>query len=152
MKKLKIIILSSVMIFMVGCGYTPLLNTQNINFYISEINYEGDRNVNNYIKNNLKKYGKFKENSKKYDLNITSTYNKVVANKDENGNPKNYNLKVKVEVIFNSLNDSSSKTFEKNISLGIQDKKVKEKELEKKYKKDLSESISKDIVFYFMTN
>ena len=137
---------------MVGCGYTPLLNTQNINFYISEINYEGDRNVNNYIKNNLKKYGKFKENSKKYDLNITSTYNKVVANKDENGNPKNYNLKVKVEVIFNSLNDSSSKTFEKNISLGIQDKKVKEKELEKKYKKDLSESISKDIVFYFMTN
>ena len=120
--------------------------------YISEINYEGDRNVNNYIKNNLKKYGKFKENSKKYDLNITSTYNKVVANKDENGNPKNYNLKVKVEVIFNSLNDSSSKTFEKNISLGIQDKKVKEKELEKKYKKDLSESISKDIVFYFMTN
>tara|TARA_B100000401_G_C52739552_1_gene687589 strand:+ start:273 stop:731 length:459 start_codon:yes stop_codon:yes gene_type:complete len=152
MKKFKIIILSSVMIFMVGCGYTPLLNTQNINFYISEINYEGDRNVNNYIKNNLKKYGKFKENSKKYDLNITSTYNKVVANKDENGNPKNYNLKVKVEVIFNSLNDSSSKTFEKNISLGIQDKKVKEKELEKKYKKDLSESISKDIVFYFMTN
>ena len=152
MKKFKIIILSSVMIFMVGCGYTPLLNTQNINFYISEINYEGDRNVNNYIKNNLKKYGKFKENSKKYDLNITSTYNKVVANKDENGNPKNYNLKVKVEVIFNSLNDSSSKTFEKNISLGIQDKKVKEKELEKKYKRDLSESISKDIVFYFMTN
>ena len=152
MRKFKIIILSSFMIFMVGCGYTPLLNTQNINFYISEINYEGDRNVNNYIKNNLKKYGKFKENSKKYDLNITSTYNKVVANKDENGNPKNYNLKVKVEVIFNSLNDSSSKTFEKNISLGIQDKKVKEKELEKKYKKDLSESISKDIVFYFMTN
>ncbi len=152
MKKFKIIILSSVMIFMVGCGYTPLLNTQNINFYISEINYEGDRNVNNYIKNNLKKYGKFKENSKKYDLNITSTYNKVVANKDENGNPKNYNLKIKVDVIFNSLNDTSSKTFEKNISLGIQDKKVKEKELEKKYKKDLSESISKDIVFYFMTN
>ena len=152
MKKFKIIILSSVMIFMVGCGYTPLLNTQNINFYISEINYEGDRNVNNYIKNNLKKYGKFKENSKKYDLNITSTYNKVVANKDENGNPKNYNLKIKVDVIFNSLNEKGSKTFEKNISLGIQDKKVKEKELEKKYKKDLSESISKDIVFYFMTN
>ena len=47
-----IIILSSIMIFMVGCGYTPLLNTQNINFYISEINYEGDRNVNSYIKNN----------------------------------------------------------------------------------------------------
>ena len=152
MKKFKIIILSSVMIFMVGCGYTPLLNTQNINFYISEINYEGDRNVNNYIKNNLKKYSKFKENSKRYDLNITSAYNKVVANKDENGNPKNYNLKIKVDVIFNSLNDTSSKTFEKNISLGIQDKKVKEKELEKKYKRDLSESISKDIVFYFMTN
>ena len=152
MRKFKIILLSSVIIFMVGCGYTPLLNTQNINFYISEINYEGDRNVNNYIKNNLKKYGKFKENSKKYDLNITSTYNKVVANKDENGNPKNYNLKIKVDVIFNSLNDTSSKTFEKNISLGIQDKKVKEKELEKKYKRDLSESISKDIVFYFMTN
>ena len=54
MKKFKIIILSSVMIFMVGCGYTPLLNTQNINFYISEINYEGDRNVNNYIKIILK--------------------------------------------------------------------------------------------------
>ena len=68
------------------------------------------------------------------------------------GNPKNYNLKIKVDVIFNSLNEKGSKTFEKNISLGIQDKKVKEKELEKKYKKDLSESISKDIVFYFMTN
>ena len=61
---------------------------------------------------------------------------------------------IKVKINLNILTESqvdNYKTFESNTSIAAQSKKIEEKELEKKYKKDLSNNLSKDIVFYLIT-
>ena len=42
------------------------------------------------------------------------------------------------------------KTFTRNISLSAQSKKIKERELEKKYKKNLANLIGQDIIFFLI--
>ena len=117
-----------------SCGYSPLLNSQNINFDINNLSFEGgDRKVNNYITNNLKKHINSKGNVKSYDLKIISSYEKTITNKDKSGNPKNYNIKVKTNVAFIlDGGNQTNKIFERNISLSSKEKKIDEGELEKK--------------------
>ena len=48
-----------VSIFFVSCGFNPVYkNLQNINFEIILNEMSGDRDINNLIKSNLKKYEK----------------------------------------------------------------------------------------------
>ena len=152
MKKIKIYIILPILILIVNCGYTPLLDTNQINFYIGDIKLNGDRHVNNYLSDNFKKHQRNGTNKNRYDLNISSSYEKSITNKDKNGNPKNYTLKLKLDVeVKNKSGKINRLSYEKKGSLSAQDKKLRENELEKKYKKDLADSLSKDIIFYLMS-
>tara|TARA_Y100001970_G_scaffold237377_1_gene297816 strand:- start:19813 stop:20277 length:465 start_codon:yes stop_codon:yes gene_type:complete len=134
---------------LVACGYTPLLNKQKINFYINELNVEGDRQVNNIISKKLEKYLNFAENKLRYDLKVETYYKKEIVNKDKSGNPKNYNVLVETKIILLKENgDQAKKSFKRSISLTSQDKKIEEKRLENTYKEDLSKLISNDIIFF----
>ncbi len=143
----KILILSC-LIFLSNCGYTPLLNSEKTNFYINNLSFEGDRKINNYISTNLKKYKKPDENVKSFDIHVASEYIKTVTNRDDNKNPKNYNIKTKIIVkIISNDGIEKNKTFEKNIVMSTKTNKVTEKETENKYRRDLSNSLSRDIIF-----
>tara|TARA_B100002052_G_scaffold121763_1_gene112068 strand:+ start:2111 stop:2572 length:462 start_codon:yes stop_codon:yes gene_type:complete len=152
MKIYKSIIILTFFIFVTSCGYAPLIDKQRENIFISSLNLDGDRQVNNIISNNLSKYETFKDGAKNYTLEILSEYKKNIINKDEKGNPKNYNLQVKIKVSATSIDGSEiNKIFERNISLASKNKKITERQLEKKYKRDLSNLISQDVIF-FLTN
>ena len=140
-----------IFVFTIGCGFSPLLNSEKINFYISDLKLEGDREVNKYILQNLKKFKQPRDNSKKYNLIISSNYQKEIINKDDKGNPKNYNLnaKINVNIILNGEN-INNKTFERNILLSAKTKKITEIKLEKKYKENMSNLLSEDIVFFLI--
>tara|TARA_Y100001970_G_C14213679_1_gene848420 strand:- start:577 stop:1041 length:465 start_codon:yes stop_codon:yes gene_type:complete len=148
-KKSKNILIFFILISIIGCGYTPLLEVNNKNFSLNKLLFEGDRQVSNYISINLKKYKNLKQDVRVFDLKIFSTYQKSIANKDRSGNPKNYNIKLEVEVnIVKGDEIILSKIFEENTSLAVQNRKIKEKEMETKYKKDLSRLISNNIIFF----
>ena len=135
-----------------SCGYVPLNNSEKVSFYINEIEFSGDRKVNNYILNNLKKFQNFKESGKKYDLIVSSEYTKKIANKDNSGNAKNYNISIELKIDLTSSDGNSiNKSFRRNVNLEAKSKKIEEKELEDKYKKDLSNLLGQDIIF-FLTN
>ena len=139
-------------IFLAGCGYSPLLNIEKISFYINDLNFSGDKKISNYILKNLKKYQNPKENTKNYNVNIISNYEKTVSSKDGSGNPTNYNIIVEADIIIISNEGKKiNKSFKKSRSLSAQVKKIDEIELEKQYKESLSNLLSKDIVF-FLTN
>ena len=150
MKNFKKTILLPLIIILVSCGYSPLMNSKNINFYFSEIQFDGDRTINKIISDNLRKHEVYIEGAEKYNLIISSNYTKNISNKDQNGDPKNYNLKINVKVIYKSSKEEYSKIYEKNISLAAQNKKIEEKELETKYKRNLSKNISDEIILYIM--
>ena len=147
--KYKIIII--LLLILTGCGYSPLFNSEKINFYINDLSFEGERQINNYISRNLKKYQNFKKSQKKYDIKIISDYEKNIVNKDDSGNPKNYNIIVKANVRF-VINDKDevNKVFVRNTSLSANTKKISEKESELRNKKNLSNLISEDIIFFLM--
>ena len=149
MIKVKNIFILISFILLTSCGYSPMLSSEKIDFYFSEINYEGNQQINNHIDDNLRKYRNYNEGKKNYKLNIVSDYQKKVANKDKNGNPKNYNILLNVEVNYVSIDgEELKKIFRRNFSLETKKKKIDEKNIEKKKRKDLSELISEDIIFY----
>ncbi len=153
MKNLKYVFSIVLLTFIIGCGYTPMKTSENINFYIIELNIQGDRQINNIILSKLKKYQKPDENKKKIILNISTNYKKNVVNKDKNGNPKNYKISI-TNIVKLNLGDGKelSKNFIRNSSLSAQDKKIDEREAEKIKKLDLAKLLTDDIVFYLINN
>ena len=148
MINLKKIFILFFLIFLTSCGYTPLLDTVNNDFSIKSLTLKGDRQINNFISANLKKYQNKNKNTKNYSLDIVSEYQKNVTNKDDSGNPKNYSVKTVILVnLFLNNENIKSQTFERSASFSAQDKKINEKELENKYKKDLSNLLGQDIIF-----
>ena len=149
-KKISFVIL---LIFLSNCGYTPLLTKQNVDFYIGEISLDGNREVNSIILNHLKKYKIYKKDGSRYDLKIISKHNKKIANKDQKGNAKNYNIEIKIDVFFEENSENiTNKTFVRTASIAVENKKINEKNLERKHLKDLSKYLSEDIIFYLKTN
>ena len=65
MIKVKNILILISFILLTSCGYSPILNSEKIDFYFSEIKFEGNQQINNHINNNLKKYRNYNEIRKK---------------------------------------------------------------------------------------
>ena len=135
-----------------GCGYTPLISDKKNNLYIEELLLEGDRQVNSYLDRKLKKHKKFSDNSKIYKIYISSKYEKSVVNKVDDGNPKNYNIKIILKSDIKSDKKNETKIFERSVNFSSKDKKIEEKESEKQIKKDLSNLLGDDLIFYLITN
>ena len=72
----KIILVMFIFSFSSHCGFTPLYsNKSEVNFSIISIELEGDKTINNYLKNNLIKY-KNDQIGNKFDLKIETNYKK----------------------------------------------------------------------------
>ena len=151
MNTIKASILLLFLIFLTNCGYSPLLNLENVNFNIYAVSFEGDRKANNVISKTLLKYQNNSEATKNYKIEINTNYNKIIVNKDSKGNPKNYDIQVtaKVKISLEGFDDIN-KVFSRNNSLSAQSKKIYENELEQKLKKNLAGLIGEDIIFFLI--
>ena len=107
---LKILRYTFLLIFITGCGYTPIysnLNNKNINIQVEEIN--GNKNINKLIVQKLSRYQS--ENSEKvYNVKINSDYEKLILTKNAAGNATNFRLNIKVQFI--TIINDNSKEFE----------------------------------------
>ena len=102
---LKILRYTFLLIFITGCGYTPVysnLNNKNINIQVENVN--GNKKINKLIVQKLSKYQS--ENSEKvYNVKINSDYKKLILTKNAAGNATNFRLSVKVQFIT-KINDN----------------------------------------------
>ena len=73
------------------------------NFSISEITFEGDKIINNYLKTNLSKY-KNGIYEKKFSIKAFTTYNKETLSKDKTANITDYELSVKTNFSISENN------------------------------------------------
>ena len=61
----KQIVLISLIFFLTHCGFSPIyIKNTNTNFSIENVSYEGDRDLNNFLKTNLEQYKSQKSNRK----------------------------------------------------------------------------------------
>ena len=100
----KNIIYLSLIFFLTNCGFTPVyLKNTNVNFSLEQVNYTGDRELNNFLKTNLNKLKNEKNDNKIY-IEANSIYKKIVLTKDGAGEATNYQLEAEVIFLIKPLN------------------------------------------------
>ena len=85
----KNIILFSLILVLSSCGFTPVYVKKNgLQFSIEQVNYSGDRELNNFLKINLNRY-KNEKIDNKILIDANSTYKKIILSKDGAGEVTN---------------------------------------------------------------
>ena len=146
----KNIIILSLILFLANCGFTPIyLKNKNINFSIEQIEYTGDRDLNNYLKTNLDKYRDEKNNNKIF-MQAETKYEKNVFSKDSTGKISSYQLKVKTIFLIKSTNKKI--IIIENKIIDTMDDKFEETRYEKSIKQSFAYSISNKLISELVTN
>ena len=146
----KNIIIISLIFILNSCGYTPIyLKNTNANFSIEEINYTGDRELNNFLKTNLYQF-KNTNDDNKILIEVISKYKKITLSKDKTGEVTNYQLEAEVTFSIKPMNKEIIIT-EKKIMDSMNDK-FEEARYERTIKQSFASSISNKLVSELITN
>ena len=146
----KNIILLSLILFLNSCGFTPIyLKNNNVNFSIEQVNFIGDRELNNFLKINLNKY-KNEEVNNKIFIEVKSEYNKLILSKDSAGEVTNYQLEVNIEFLIKSTN-KIIKINEKKVMENMSDK-FEETKYERSVKQSFASSITNKLISELVIN
>ena len=146
----KNIILISLIFFLTGCGFTPIyLKNTNVNFSIEQVNYTGDRELNNFLKSNLNQYKNENVDNKIY-IEANSIYNKIILSKDKTGEATNYQLEAEVIFLIKPSN-KKIKITEKKIMDSMEDK-FEEARYERTVKQNFASSISNKLSSELINN
>ena len=146
----KNIIVISLIFFLTNCGFSPIyIKNTNTNFSIENVNYQGDRELNNFLKINLNQYKNEKSN-KKIFIEAKSGYEKIILTKNSSGDVTNYKLIAKVTFLIKSTNKKINITEEKIIS--SMDDKFEETRKERTVKRNFALSISNKLISELVIN
>ena len=93
------------LLFLSSCGYEAIYskkNSTNYNFFISELNFIGDRDINLRMKEKLKNFT-LNEKNKNFAIKISSTSTKVIAAKNTSGDAVTFKntIATNIEVSMN---------------------------------------------------
>ena len=136
----KNILIISLLFFLNSCGFQPIYSkNNNVNFSIEQIDFTGDRELNNFIKTNLYQY-KNSDNNKIF-IEAKSEYNKFILTKDGKGEVTNYELNAEIVFLIKPTN-KQIKISEKKIMESMADKFE-----ENKYEKSIKQNFASSITF-----
>ena len=140
----KSISLISLIFFLTNCGFTPVyLKNTNINYSIEQVDYTGDRELNNFLKSNLNKY-KNEKIDKKIFIEVNSIYKKNILTKDGTGKITSYELEAVVIFLIQPLN-KEIQVIERKI-MNSMDDKFEETRQERIIKQSFVSSISNKLI------
>ena len=144
-KKFLILIISFNLIS--HCGFTPLYsNKSDVNFSITSIEFKGDKEINNFLKNSLNKFTN-NESEKKYKIKINSNYSKNVLSKNKAAETTNFELSANTtfQILSNNKILKEFKISEKKIMDNIDDD-FEEQKNEKIAKQNFASSMTNKLV------
>ena len=138
------------MFLLANCGFSPIYvkNTNN-NFSIENVIYNGDKELNNFLKTNLNQY-KNEEANKKVSIEVTSKYEKIILTKNTVGKVTNYKLTAKVTFLIKST-DRKINIIEERV-INTMDDKFEEAKKEKAVKQSFATSISSKLASELIIN
>ena len=146
----KNILVITLIFFLTNCGFVPIyFKNTDANFSIEEIDFTGDRDLNNFLKTNLEQY-KNEKNGNKIFLKANSLYNKIILSKDGTGAVTNYKLEAEVTFVIKSTS-KKIKITEKKI-IDSMDDKFEEARFERSVKQNFASSISNKLISQLTIN
>jgi hypothetical protein len=104
----KIILITFFSFLFSSCDYTPIYSTNNFDYFIEDISFDGDIELNNLIDKKIKKF-QSNNSSKKFKIKTSSSYTKISQSKDKTG--KTTDFKIFINVKFEIQNQKESKTL-----------------------------------------
>ena len=138
------IFLISLIFLLNSCGFTPIhQKNKNLNFSIEKINYDGDREMNNFLKIYLDQF-KNEKIKNKVSIEVNSIYQKTILSKDGAGVVTNYQLEAEITFLIKQTN-KKIKITEKKI-MDSNDDKFEEARFEKTVKQNFASSITNKLV------
>ena len=89
------------LVILTGCGFAPMYSKKNNNnFSIEQINFSGERELNNFLKIGLTRYKN--SSDKKFFIDVESEFSKIILTKDKTGKATNYELIANVTIKLKS--------------------------------------------------
>ena len=146
----KNIIFISLIFFLTNCGFSPIyVKNNNALFSIENVDYSGDKELNDFLRINLNQY-KNKNSDKKIFIKAVSEYEKIILTKDQAGKVTNYKLLAKVTFLIKSTNQQIS--FEEEKIISTMDDKFEETRKERIEKQNFASSISNKLILELVIN
>ena len=133
-----------------SCGYEATYSKKNLlnyDFSISEINFNGDREVNLKMKEKLNNYT-INKKDKNFKIDILTTATKVVSAKNITGDATNFKstVSVKVDLVMNNKLKSNF-IIRESFNYNNNSNKFNLKTYEKNIKNNLTETITEKLIF-----
>ena len=147
---MKKIILLMLITFVYGCGYTSVLKNQNQqNFKFNVKNITGDFQTNSFIKNQLK-LSSNPNSSKEIDLEISSTYEKIIIAKNAAGEATDYRINIDLNFTIISLNDKKV-NYKDSINIKNTSENFEQIEFEREFKRNFASATKDKLVLYLLS-
>ena len=149
----KIFILLGLFLFFSSCGYTPIFSKKDVNFSIENIEFLGDRDVEEKINYSLSNYRNKPNKEKKVSLIINSSKKINIASKNSKGEAQTNKISIDARVkIILSENNFLVKSFSKSSIYTVIDRKSEQKSIENKLTENLCSEIALQIIFEILKN
>ena len=148
---MKNIILITFLFFMYACGYTSIyknLKGHDFNIIITEM--QGDRNMNNLIKNELNLYSN-KDSETIFNVEIETEFEKLVLTKDTAGIITDYELSTNSTFIIYFDEKSKQVTFSENMNIKKQSDTFDEDLYEMNIKRNFASSLREKLISEIIT-
>ena len=149
----KIFILLTFFLFFSNCGYTPIFSKKDVNFSIENIEFLGNKDIQEKISRALFSYKNKPDKEKKISLVITNSKNTTIASKNSKGEAQTNRINVDVNVkIILAENNFVEKNFNKSSIYTVIDRKSEQKLIENKLIENLSSEIALQIILEILKN
>tara|TARA_B100001057_G_scaffold211105_1_gene211597 strand:+ start:1295 stop:1753 length:459 start_codon:yes stop_codon:yes gene_type:complete len=138
MKNITLIIL---ILFLYNCGYSSVYkNQKSQNFRIDIIKTEGDRDMNNLIKNEINLYSN-NNSMNTYSLKINTDYKKEILTKNSSGEITDFTLSVTSIFVLKFNDITQNMKFEESIDIKNQSNSFEQNIYEQNIQKNFASSI-----------
>ena len=137
-------------LFLSSCGYEAIhskKNSINYDFFIEELTFVGDRNINLKIKEKINNYT-LNEKDKKFTLIINSSQKKIILAKDISGNPTSFKSTIIINVkVLMKNNFKNNLQIIENFNYNNNSNKFELKRYEREIRNNLSETATDKLIF-----
>ena len=148
MKKILVFLVLHSFLFLNNCGFEAIYSKQSGNFHIKNIEVKTNNEINYKIKNRLKVFSN-SNSVNKYDMEINALKSIKIVSKDSKGDPKIYQMNIKVEVkLIENYKVKKEINFEEYFNYNNNSNKFELKQYEKNIEDNLIEKNIENLTFF----
>ena len=141
MKKIFILF---VILIIPHCGFSPVYQSNQINYQINIDKIEGDKIINNKIKSEIERISD-KNVKKIFNIQINTKYEKIVAAKNSKGSITDYLLVASATFIISDNNKKETIVFQEKQNIKNNSDFVEQRNYENTIKKNFASSFVKKL-------